>query len=122
MKRKKREGSFFASTLIRQTFDQILSLIRMANAAYIGSAEKALGPSLLGAGDEVVKKDIDAWIAKINSAGKDVTDLKVSKKVKNGMKKNRFFCENSLRTFEELVAEAEFGEPSFHFFLETWSN
>lgn len=51
----------------------------MANAAYISSAEKALGPSLLGGGDEVVKKDIDAWIAKINSGGKDVTDLKVSR-------------------------------------------
>lgn len=83
----------------------------MANAAYISSAEKALGPSLLGAGDEVVKKDIDAWIAKINSGGKDVTDLKVSTCESVGSRMNAL--RKALKLSENLIARAESGNDPF---------
>lgn len=49
----------------------------MASANYLDSASKALGPTLTGI-DAKTTKEIDAWVNKVKSAEKEVTDLKVS--------------------------------------------
>lgn len=52
----------------------------MADSAYLNSASKTLGSSLLGT-DDSSKKQVEEWLAKIKTGAAEMTDLKVSRVV-----------------------------------------